>query len=273
MQTSNIILTITLIVSILLCFRDVYKNNRPIDPANQIIGNGVMLEKEFQHSELNTILLNQDYDYYLDPHSNKTIIKTDENILPHIYFPTTKGLIDFRKLQSFEIADPKHIITPGGQVHLKPSEPIKITIGINGINELSISCENYRINSYQTIKQNLKTTDTIHLDRLTLQSGRYHNIDLMVDVGSLIIDNRPFSSIKISGNTDQMELKSEISGIVDASTLNACNTMLNIHQSTDIQINSSCVLSGIAENQSKIINHSKASQNKLVLISSEYTEI
>jgi len=222
---------------------------------------------------LNTHILDRFVDYYLDPHSDKTIIKTNENIMPHVNISFTKGVLNFNRFISHVSSVNETSIIPKGEIRLKPSQRIKITIGLAGIKELSIFCDNNQIFRFDTNTHHLKTIDTIKLNKLNIHSGQYYNIDLMVDLKALHIDNRPFSSIKVVGNTDQMDIKSERKGTIDASNLRACNTSFSVYQSSDIQINSSCQLSGFAKTQSKIVNHSKASQNDIVLISANYSEI
>jgi len=260
-------------ISISFCFSFALKPKSSTHKKNEIIGNGNIIEKELDYSSFNTIILDQAYDYYLDPHSNKTTIKSDDNILPHVNFSTHKGVLNFKKILSNKSIINLKEITPRGEILVKPSQPIMINVGIKGLTELSIICDNEKVNSYKTIKKNLITKDTIQLDRLNLHSGRFHKINLMINVETLNIDNRPFSNIKLSGKTNQMEIKSEMSGVIEASNLEACDTKLSVHQSSSIQINSSCKISGVVKTHSKVVNHSKASQNNLVLISAKYSEI
>lgn len=275
MKISNIILIITSIVVILFCYYSVLSSKPAELLSQQIKGNGELIEKSITTPNLHTIILDRSINYHLDPHSDRTIIKSDKNILNQLSLEDVNGTLNFNclfsdtcNLSSSEI----HTFSEPVLFHkYKPSQYPEITIGLKGIDELTLICINSGFIPNQPMPK-IESSDTLQLNKIIFYSGNFAT-DIIVNVESLHLYQHGFSKAKISGIVQNLLLHSELRGKVDASNLHSCNASLSIDHSCEIEINSDCELSGFADFNSKIRNHSAPSKNTLVLNSAKYTEI
>lgn len=275
MKISNIILSTTFIVAILFSYYSLSSSKPAEFISQQIKGDGNLIEKSIATTNLHTILLDQSINYHFDPHSDKTTIKSDENILNQLNLEDVIGMLNFKCLFSdtcqLSSSQIKSYHSPVQFYKYKPSEYPDITIGLNGIDELTIICVQTRLKPNSNIPK-IKTTDTLKMNTLTFFPGLF-STDLVVNVESLHLNQQISSGMKISGVAENLFLNSEFKGTVDASSLRSCNTSLSIGQSCSIDIQAECKVSGFVDFNTTISNHSTATKNTLVLNSAKYTEI
>jgi len=275
MKVSNIILTIASIALILFSYYSISSSKPAEYISQQIKGNGVLVEKSIATSNLHTILLDQAINYSLDPHSNKTTIKSDENILNQLSLKDVNGMLNFKCLFSdtcqLSTTQIKSYNAPILFYKYKPSQYPDITIGLKGIDELILICVASEVSANKSLPK-IKTSDTLKMKKLTIYPGHF-STDLLVNVQTLHLNQHGFSEMKISGYTEDLFLNSEFRGKIDASNLRSCNTSLSIGQSCNIDIQAECKISGFADFNAMISNHSTPTKNTLVLNAAKYTEI